>query len=353
MEKSQNRNIGIDVLRILSIVLITVIHYISYSDILDKDALLGGNKVLLLFFSALSTAAVNIFVLITGYFQSQKNVKIEKCFVLWAKILIISVLLLCFAFVLGLKISIANIIKCFFPISTAHYWFFVTYLLLLALSPMINLILKNLSKKVHCGVCVMAGIVICLLFVENPFVIADIYLGHFHGIVWFVYLYVVGAYFKKHNISISPKKSVPLLLLVLTVIFSLKYFSASVLIEGNNSFLPFVLSVLLFLVFKEINVTSRFWGNVVTRLSACSFFVYIIQEHCLIRAWYWDLWKIPLYADSPFLIINFIMAVLALWPVAYLYERFFALCLSGIIRKVYIKTESFVRKCFFVKKNQF
>ena len=326
-------------LRILAILLITTVHYINYSKIMDNNVLTTANRIFLAFFDSLRVAGVNIFVLITGFFQCTKKPNLTKIFDLWMRVVTISVLLLVFSALFLKNITISAILKSFLPITTVHYWFFVTYVLLYFISPYLNMVIERVEQKKLFWLCVSGGFVISVLFVMNPFAIAEVYIGHSHGICWFVYLYFVGAYIRLYGCRVRNRYVFAVSLSVFTLIYIIKYFKiaslANLLMFGNDSLLPLILSVSLFILFKDVNINSTLLSSASAKLVSCSFFVYIIQEHDLIRNWFWNLFSITKYADSYFLPINFAISLLVLWPIAYLYVYIYDRLFGKLSMKIY------------------
>ena len=75
--KTKTRQAGLEILRIISILLITCVHMLNYGGFL-KNA--GSNEELLIlrFLYSLFVVAVNVFVLICGYFMVKSNPKKKK-----------------------------------------------------------------------------------------------------------------------------------------------------------------------------------------------------------------------------------------------------------------------------------
>jgi len=344
----KKRQYGLDLLRILAMLLITAIHYIAYSGITDLPELTGYNRIFLSCVGGIFVAAVNLFVLITGYFSYEKKMNVKRLVTLWFHVVLVGILLTVIgALILKQPFGITMIMKTVLPFSTMHYWFFTMYVLLMLVSPLLNLLIAHLTERQHKTVCVGGFLLICVFFVSNPFVNAQYYVADARGIIWLSYLYLVGAGFKKYSWRLKKWKNIVGLcgvygLLVLLQFFQISQIGNCQLLDGN-SLLPFLLSVLLFCLFKEIDVKHKAPQKILATLSACSFLVYILQEHELIRNWYWNLFHISSYAASPYLFIGFFLSVLALWPVALLLQWLLDTINPGITF-VYTKIESLIQK---------
>ena len=74
---------GLDLLRIFSMLLITAIHFVVYSKIMESDALTGFNRAWLAGVESIMCVGVNSFAMITGYFECEKHARGERLFALW------------------------------------------------------------------------------------------------------------------------------------------------------------------------------------------------------------------------------------------------------------------------------
>lgn len=354
----KERQLGLDILRIISMLLITVIHYIAYSGVEQNSNITTYNKIILAALGGLATVAVNIFVLITGYFQCEKKLNFKRIFFLWVQVLLTGYI----AFLLAMlffkqPFSLTSLIKTLLPLMTMHYWFFTMYVILMLISPFINVFLNTITTRQHKLLCLCGFLLITVMFVSNPFINSQYYLADARGVVWLIYLYIVGAAFKKMEYRISKKFAIISSVLILSVIVILKYFdveniSNSLLLNGN-SILPFLLSVLLFGFFKDVSMKNSLGvtKKALTKLSSCAFLVYIVQENDMLRTWYWNLFSINQYANSPWLFLNLLLSLLALWPIALLLNFLFNL-ISPMVNSVYDKLSDIVIKCLSKKEER-
>ena len=62
-----NRNLGIDLLRILSMLMVVINHLISQGGVLESVAIYSAAYWVLIFMETLCYCAVNTFILISGY----------------------------------------------------------------------------------------------------------------------------------------------------------------------------------------------------------------------------------------------------------------------------------------------
>lgn len=87
---AKNRQANMELLRILSMLMIIVLHCLGKSGILKAEA--GAwNMGVTWFLEALCAGAVNVYILISGYFSVRSVFKIKKIFMLWLQVAFYSV----------------------------------------------------------------------------------------------------------------------------------------------------------------------------------------------------------------------------------------------------------------------
>jgi len=323
MEK-QTRLYGLDILKIICMVLITFIH-LSYTGILKSENLLLANKAMLVFMDTLTIFAVNCFVMITGYFQCERKVNHKRVINLWFNVILVSLILLVVMAIIDVsKISAMSIIKSIFPVSTMHYWFLTAYLVLCLSAPMLNILIKNIDQKTHFYICLIGFVLFSIYYVTNPLVNQFDYIASTRGIIWFYYLYIVSAYIKKYDFHI---KKISLFLIAAFCFVAAYFLKFTGFVSLNQarflldySVLPFVLTVCVFLMFKSVKINNKNICKFISVLSSCAFYVYIIQEHDAVRGWFWNIVELSNYANSLLLVPIIFALVLSLWVPAWLID---------------------------------
>ena len=334
-----NRKYGLDLLRILSMMLITVIHFIAYTGVVEGVKLSDLNKIVLDVLYSLTTIGVNSFIMITGYFQSEKKLSYKKVFGLWINVVIVSAILLLVMLIMKEPISRMQVLKTFFPIATMHYWFLVQYIILMIASPLLNLLISFMTKRNHLYVCIFGFLIISVYYAMNPFVTEIVYLGNQRGILWFFYMYLVAAYIRKYDVFVKKGILISSTIFLLLIMSALRFCGYEILGQSklleNYAVLPFLLTICIFLIFKRINVSGRYKRNFISALSACSFYVYIIQEHEAVRSWYWGLFDVTAHAEDIYFLALLLGSILILWPFAFIFEKLVGI-LKGITEKFYV-----------------
>lgn len=76
------RNIGLDLLRILAMLMIVMLHYLLYSGALKTEFGTNTNYIAWIV-EAFCIVAVNCYIYITGYFSINSKFNVKKVFKLW------------------------------------------------------------------------------------------------------------------------------------------------------------------------------------------------------------------------------------------------------------------------------
>lgn len=257
-----NRNSSFELLRIVSIIMITL-HHLSMTYGLDSNSF--PIQLVAQFFYIGGKVGVNCFVLIGGYYLSESEFKISRISRVHRQILCYTIVL----FIIGLlfvpeTITRTTIIKTFFPIVFNHYWFVTTYIGLLLLSPFLNLLLGKMTYYQHIyliSICLILFSIIPTLTTQTPYN---------DNLTWFCFLYELAFFFKKYNTKIKRILSNGISFCVLwmliyasSVVMSLLSARIFMLSEGINFFsgmyiLPQMLNSLsLFLFFEKRTFSSK------------------------------------------------------------------------------------------------
>lgn len=298
---AQGRRSNFELLRIISTIMIIVYHFAFWSafDYIELEKY-PVNYLFLNFLELFGKVGVDIFILISGYFLIEKDdIKVSKVIKLWLQIFFYS-LLSYILFSLNIfksdyfENSIPLFIERVMPISHGNWWFASSYFIIFLFSPFLNRFFKSLSNKqylIFLALAVTCGSIIVTLTQKNEF----------QGIrlIPFFIIYSIGGYIKLHlnEIHFSRKKLgvilfvaivVGLIVLLLwrreakTDTFIKGYFLVMV---GSETFpITMIISIVLFLIFKETEIGVKKPVNIV---ASASFAVYMIHTDILFKQTLW------------------------------------------------------------------
>lgn len=273
------RRSNIELLRIISMFMIFVLHFIQGTDAL-KNAIPGSiNYFIFNFLEALSIVAVNCFILVSGYFFIKFDFKKILKLILQVKTYAIILPIICI--LLGVDLGGKEILQSLFPIIFRQYWFFNIYLALYLLSPILNYLISKLSKEQFKKI----NIILFLIFSLFNSIYPTFNSEGGHGLYNFIFLYLVGAYIKLYfNININKYKCLIIYIISSLLIVAGNY-TVTIFTKNNSTMffnydnvLVVISSIALFILFKEINISS----NIINNIARFSFGTYIIHANIFV-----------------------------------------------------------------------
>jgi surface polysaccharide O-acyltransferase-like enzyme len=327
----KERSVSLDLYRFFCMFLITTTHITGYPKII---ALLSSNHynfyVTNLLF-VLQRLSITGFVLISAYFLVNATDTVKKVISFWVQVLFYSVAILVFAAIfVPSSFSVNVLVKSVAPVLTYHYWYPVCYIFLLIMTPLLNKIIKNLSRKDHLSLILILGFFVSVFFHLNPFFDSYVFVGHYsHSLIWFILLYFIAAYIRlygvRRKVLLGPVAFLisGILLLIVFVANRIAFNTgASALVtffdkvdfNSYNALLSLVLSVSSFITFLYLKIPSKKWlTQTVSFLAPTTFGIYLIQEHNAVRDALWEFVNINQYAHSPWLFPMMLLVFLGLW----------------------------------------
>lgn len=295
-----------ELLRIIAMCMIIGLHY------LDKGNALGNfieiqetNDYIPWIFEAFFFCSVNVYVLITGYFQAEREVHIKKAFTLWGQVLFYSLLLGAIAVCTGLvnlaDMDIYRLAYYVFPVITEHYWFVTDYILLYLLLPFMNPVLMKMDQKqMRNSLLLLIGI-LSIAKTMLPLSLAIDKRGY--DVLWFICLYLTGAYYKRFGF---PYISTKIRGIALYIISSVGIFLSAFILKiifmktghlqdivtyaySYNHIFSYLAAIGLFVCFSKMSIKSEKSGKIIGVLAGATFGVYLLHEHIDFR-YVWQQW---------------------------------------------------------------
>lgn len=196
---SKQMSYDTDIMRIISAFFVILIHCSNFNSPAE------------IFYNTLSRFSVPVFVIISGYYMLDRNINskhlIKKCIklffyvILWAGIYYIYDLLFQHNVYSGFK----DIVKYLFT-EPIHLWYLYAVITLYILTPPLKVFHDNASKKEYhyaLWLCFIFGSVIKILLNSKAFPIMDTVIDKMKmpHTLGFVFLYLLGAYLKKYELS--------------------------------------------------------------------------------------------------------------------------------------------------------
>lgn len=307
MSERKARNSSFELLRIISMFLIIVDHILgSRGHVIENST--GALYYFLLFFRILCLVHVNSYILVTGYYQSRSKFNIKKIINIllssWFYRILVIVIFISFGIMNFTKMDILQNLLIFTGTGT-FYWFIVCYIVLYFFTPFLNKCIKDLSKKQYLMFLLSYFLIFSVLASINGYNAFGINRGF--SVVNFIFLYFIGAYFKKYplektNINFFKiKKAVKYFMIFITFALLTVNFLLYVFGEILNSYgggiglighkimapvfcydnpLVIIASIAYFLIFYNMTFKSKFINFIARNV----FDVYLIHENYIIRS---------------------------------------------------------------------
>ncbi|MBR6533534.1 MAG: acyltransferase [Clostridia bacterium] len=293
-----SRNINLDLLRVLAMFFIVLSHSLLHTGILDSLTPTHYNYYISYAVYGLIHVHVNCYVLLSGYFLSEKEFQFKKIKNLWAQAFFWSVIIFLFLNIFVIDFSNKELIKTLLPFTQQRYWFLTTYILMYLFSPFLNNAIKNMDEKIFRKSLLLIFIIYIIL--QNIFFFRNFTSMSGGSPLFFIFLYLTAAYLKKYPI----KRKAPWFLLYIT--FSLITICSNFIISfipqtlthnilpktllySYNSITVYLSSICLFEFFIHLKINkSTFLTKLVAFLSPLTFGIYLIHDHPNAREFIWN-----------------------------------------------------------------
>lgn len=181
--------------------------------------------------SSSSRLAVSIFLLIGTYFMVDATFKASRVLTLYGQLAFWIVLLSWGGYLIGYT-SNRDLFWSFFPFISKSLWFVSDYLALIVLAPFINIIIQR--RRIHKLLVIILSLFVCIM--PTIYIFTDSWLD---GISFFIYIYILMAYYKRYMIHrFKPNKYILLIgafvMYVLLVLANQYLKGKGINCNGNN-----------------------------------------------------------------------------------------------------------------------
>ena len=297
MPGKTTRSSNLELLRILCMLLIIGDHLTGQSGIADYATLPSSFAFCLI--GCGSRIACSVFVLIGGWFLCEQPYKTRRPLSLWLSLWLYTVPVTLLCKLAGLDVSWGALRWAAFPASTRQLWFISDYLLLLLCVPLLNRLLRGLSRPAHRGLLAVLAVPLIVyptLFGEN---------GAVSDTAWmFLYEYLLIAYLRRwpdnrlahllqhRAAALGLGLGLPLLNTILRAVLETrgltdgKAFQYMAYYRTALGALPNLLAALaLFYLFKGLDRGCVRWVNA---LAGTTLGVYILHQVPAFRGFLWN-----------------------------------------------------------------
>lgn len=279
------------------------------------------------FFLVFGSIAVNLYVLVSGYFLVNTKFKVSRILRTWVSALFYSVVITTTFLLLSLEQwSVVTFGKSFFPLSTDAYWFLTQYIGLLILSPFLAMLAKQLSNRQFVALLIGMGLMVMSVIPDFPLG-KRFCVSHGNSVWSFVYLFFIAGYIRLHLKRIPIER-----LLILVIALVLLTLMSEILLGTHNGIAHLLwlnyngillfLSVAVFVLIRQIEIPDVGIWSVMVKVAPFTFGVYLIHDHLLVRDWLWKILSLTSYANQWIFVLMVIVACLLIFVICIVIDYF-------------------------------
>lgn len=346
-EIKKNRMANLELLRCIAMLMVVVLHYLGKGGLLGD--LTAGNLtvegVVAWLIESFCIVAVNVYMLISGYFLSSSSFKLSRLLKLLLQVWFYSIGIGLLAGVTGLlpaeEFNTHYLLSLLFPISMGHYWFMTAYIFLYLLLPLVGMAVARMTKQQM--QLTLGGLlfVFCVMKSVLPFRLEMD--GQGYDCIWYICVFVTAAYIRRFGIPCLQKKwkSIGLYVVACLGIFAetmclhqvyLKTGSLELIMKvatEYNHIFPFLAAVGLFMTFLTTEV-SGVMAKIANCIAPYTLGVYLLHENMGVR-YAWQSW---LGADKVEgilgVVLGTVLAALSVFIVGILFDFIRASLMKGL-----------------------
>lgn len=342
-DNPSEHNYGIDALRILSMLMVILLHVLGRGGILEAASPMSAQYEAAWFLEIMAYCSVNCYALISGYVGIYSKYKYQNIILLWLRVVFytLSITLLFSVFVPG-AVTLKEWIKALLPVTTGYYWYFSAYFALFFFIPLLNIAMNKITWRQHRAVVISLILIFsCLqtLFCREIF-------GTSSNAWWLMILYIIGGYIRKYGLFRNSSAAKMLMGYIITITLTWlskitiesEIFPFSRFLDGkyliNNTSITILLSgMFLLLMFERIHV-SPLTIKIIRFFSPMAFSVYLIHAHPLV----WNYFLADRFVQqASFPVLLEILAILLTVVIIYVICSFIDLIRTGIFKGLKIK----------------
>lgn len=293
---NKERNYGIDLLRIIAMIMVVSLHILYKGGVLWEVNRGSLRYMAVWLLETVAFCAVNIYAMISGYVGAQRKTRLSRVIMIWVQVLFYTVFItFLWTFKKPEYATVEAWKGAFFPIFTKQYWYISAYVGMCFLLPCLHWIIDKISKKEAKLMGIVFLIVFCVIpsiFHSDPFVLQRGY-----SVLWLCILYIIGGSIKKFNFLKKWNKKRLLALYSFMIIFS---WGSKLVIErvtpnkvGNiqydMTFIEYtsptmiIAAVALVALFAKVNIKHGITIKLIEIIAPTTLGVYIIHEQPFIK----------------------------------------------------------------------
>ncbi|MCM1264219.1 MAG: acyltransferase [Butyrivibrio sp.] len=304
---STSRLANMELLRIVSMLFVVILHFLEKGDCLTPLAQseISAYGYLAWGLEAFAIVAVNVYMLLSGYFLVESSFKVKRLLTLilqlWFYSIGVGVVAAAFGYIPEEGFSIYYLAQLCLPISTNHYWFMTAYVFMYLFAPVLAQGLKRLTKRQFQTVLVLTICAFSLIKSMVPLRLTSDMGGN--DCIWYLCIFMVAAYIRIYGIPFfkGAARSLLVYLASAVCIFGVSFLLRFVYMNTGklenildicydyNHILVLMASVALFYCFYYIKIKNDTLSRIICQIAPYTLGVYLWHEHLAIR-YEWTGW---------------------------------------------------------------
>lgn len=198
------RHYGIDLLRILSMLMVLILHILGHGGILDATLPGSPHYIAAWVLECAVFCAVNCYALITGYVMINGKYRYTNLVLLWLQVVLINIVgKIPFYLADPSSVNIFNPLISLFPASRMDYWYFSSYFFLYLLIPVLNHAIHSINRRQAKVLCII--IIVAFSILPTVMNVDASGLGDGYSTIWLMLMYLLGACIRKFGFGTNIK----------------------------------------------------------------------------------------------------------------------------------------------------
>ncbi len=334
------RQPNIELLRMLAMLSIVLTHMMSHGNVLWTVTPHTADYYLSWILFSFGIHSINTYLLISGYFMVDQRFSSWRLARMAGQIIFYSLgITLLFWIFFGAPHEAKYMIYSVLPITSDFYWYASLYAGLCLLSPLINKLIRALTKNQLKWSIVLLLALLCV-WPTIAFFSSSLNVAGGVSIAWFVPVYMIGAYIKLYYVPSGKWK----LKLLISFIMLLMLPGSRFLIEwmlttplnkipmledlmwgyslfyNYNSILVTATAIVVFITFVNMKINAPRLSYFINVAAGCSFGVYLIHDHYYVREFLWKFIKVTDWIGKWYLVPMALGCMLLIYLVGMIIE---------------------------------
>lgn len=283
---------------------VVILHIDNYTYQLKGESFSNITEIVYNVLETIAYPAIHLFVLAGSFLmQGKKKIKGSQYIYIYSLMYFTTIIgLLLMIFIDRKVITITSLVQSVLPFSARAYGYVSSYLLLMLLVPIFNILISHLDKKKLLIFCA----ILSLGIVVFPTLLFGIWDNDYMSL--FIFLYFVAAYAKKEETFFNKKSGLVIWIISIVLLncstFAIKFLGNYITyFHGKenyffhyNSILVVGAAIGLFMMLTKVNINNGILKSMITTISSTSLFIYLYHMHPVIKGLY-NQWELLRFID--------------------------------------------------------